>query len=178
MRRLTSFISSPVIGMIMMLSTSLSGEKIGLTLDRAVEIAMENSYQIRQLKLGIERSREWLKAEQAGLKSKVYMNVKAPEFSALSDYKWDSIANKDVIVRQNTQRWWMNLAIRQPVVLFGYPTNGYLSLNNTLYQYNQLDDTLWDVNYYNRYFLKFEQPFFQPNRLKNDLEEAKLSLEE
>ena len=169
-----------IIALVFMLFSGIqaSGEIIVLTLDRAVEIAMENSYQIRQLKLGIERSREWLRAEQAGLKSKVYMSVKAPEFSAISDYKWDSNLSKDVIVRQNTQRWWMNLAVRQPVILFGYPTNGYLSLNNTLYQYNQLDSGLWDRNYYNRYFLKFEQPFFQPNRLKNELEEAKLSLEE
>lgn len=155
-----------------------AGPKINLTMERAIEIAMENSYQIRQLKLGIERSRQWLKAEQAGLKSKMYMSVKAPEFMALSDYKWDSNLNKDVIVKQNTQRWWANLAIRQPVVLFGYPTNGYLSLNNTVYQYDQKDGGFWDTNYYNRYFLKFEQPLFQPNRLKNDLEEAQLSLEE
>lgn len=154
------------------------GEQIDLSLERAIDIAMENSYRIRQLKLGIERSRQWLKAEQAGLKSRVYMNISAPEFSALSDYKWDSNLSKDIIVRQNTQRFWANLSIRQPVVLFGYPTNGYLSLNNTMYQYNQLDGGLWDVNYYNRYFLKFEQPLFQPNRLKNDLEEAELSLEE
>ncbi|MBN1482072.1 TolC family protein [candidate division KSB1 bacterium] len=158
--------------------TIFAGQKIDLTMERAVEIAMENSYQIRQLKLGIERSRQWLKAEQAGLKSKIYMNIKAPEFMALSDYKWDSNLNKDVIVKQNTQRWWANLAIRQPVIFFGYPTNGYLSLNNTVYQYDQRNGGFWDTNYYNRYFLKFEQPFFQPNRLKNDLEEAQLSLEE
>ncbi|MBN1464208.1 TolC family protein [candidate division KSB1 bacterium] len=178
MRRLSPNFNFLLLCILMLSALLAAGEKIALTLDRAVAIAMQNSYQIRQLKLGIERSREWLKAEQAGLKSKVYMNVKAPEFSALSDYKWDSLVNKDVIVRQNVQRWWMNVAIRQPVILFGYPTNGYLSLNNTLYQYGQLDDSQWYANYYNRYFLKFEQPFFQPNRLKSDLEEAKLSLEE
>lgn len=153
-------------------------ETIHLTLDQAVAIAMDNSFRIKQLKLGIERSRQWLKAERAGLKSRVYMNVKAPEFQAISDYKWDSVVAKDVIVRQNTQMWWMNLSIQQPVILFGYPTNGYLSLNNRLYQYNQLDNSNWDTSYYNRYFLKFEQPFFQPNRLKNDLEDAELDLEE
>ncbi len=161
-----------------LLSTVLLSETISLSLDRAVNIAMENSYRIKQLKLGIERSRQWLRAERAGLKSKVYMNVKAPEFSALSDYKWDSVLGKDVIVKQTTQMWWMNLSIRQPVVLFGYPTNGYLSLNNRIYRYNQLDDGLWESAYYNRYFLQFEQPFFQPNRLKNDLEKAELRLQE
>ncbi len=149
---------------------------IELSLDRAVEIAMENSYRIKQLKLGIERSRLWLKAERAGLKSKVYMNLTAPEFEAISDYKWNSVENKDVIVRQNTQMWQANLSIRQPVILFGYPTNGYFSLNNRAYRYDQIDG-FRDINYYNRLFLKYEQPFFRPNRLKNDIEEAELSLE-
>ncbi len=157
---------------------AVDAETIELTLDRAVEIAMNNSYRIRQLKLGIERSRQWLRAERAGLKSKVYLDVKAPQFSAVSDYKWDSVQGKDVIVRQNTQMWWMNLAISQPVILFGYPTDGYLSINSRIYRYDQLDHGVWDANYYNRYFLKFEQPFFQPNRLKNDLERAELRLEE
>ena len=34
------------------------------------------------------------------------------------------------------------------------------------------------MNYYNRLYLSFEQPLFQPNRLKNDIEEAELDLEE
>jgi outer membrane protein len=156
----------------------LRADTIDLTIDRAVEIAMNNSYRIKQLKLGIERSRQWLKAERAGLKSKVSMNIKAPEFSALSDNKWDSVEGKDIIVRQNTQMWWMNLSISQPVIFFGYPTDGYLSLNSRLYRYDQLDGDIWDTSYYNRYFLKFEQPFFQPNHLKNDLERAELRLEE
>ena len=155
-----------------------AGEKIDLSLDNAVNIAMDNSYRIKQLKLGIERSRQWLLMERAGLKSNVYMSVKAPEFQAVSDYKWDSVEGKDVIVRQNTQKLLANLSIRQPVMLFGYPTNGFLSLNNNVYQYDQLDGGNWDQSYYNRYFLKFEQPFFQPNRLKNDLREAELELEE
>ncbi len=167
-----------VLFIILFTNTVYSGKKIDLTLDNAVNIAMDNSYRIKQLKLGIERSRQWLAVERAGLKSKVYMNVKAPEFRAVSDYKWDSVEGKDVIVRQNTQMWWMNLSIRQPVILFGYPTNGYLSLNNNIYQYDQLDGGMWDQSYYNRYFLKFEQPFFQPNRLKNDLRDAELRLEE
>ncbi len=155
-----------------------SGDKIDLTLETAVNIAMQNSYRIKQLKLGIERSRQWLKAERAGLKSRVYMNIKTPDFRAISDYKWDSVLGKDVIVRQNTQMWWMNLSVRQPVILLGYPTNGYLSLNNNIYRYDQLNGGQWDPSFYNRYFLKFEQPFFQPNRLKNDLQKAELRLEQ
>lgn len=150
---------------------------IELTLNSAVRIAMDNSYRIRQLRLGIERTRFWLQAERAGLKTKFYMNISAPEIQDLSDYKWNSTLQRDEIVRQNTQRWQMDLSIRQPVILFGYPTNGYLSLNNKIYRYLQKDNETNDISYYNRYFLKFEQPFFLPNTLKNKIDLAELNLE-
>jgi len=150
---------------------------IDLTLNSAVRIAMDNSYRIKQLRLGIERTRYWLMAERAGLKTKFYMNIRAPEIQDLSDYKWNSTLQRDEIVRQNTQRWQMDLSIRQPVILFGYPTNGYLSLNNQVYRYLQKDHLSNDISYYNRYFLKYEQPFFLPNTLKNKIDLAELNLE-
>lgn len=150
--------------------------RITLTLDSAVEIAMGSSYSIKQLQLGIERNRYNLKARQASLKSRVYMNLRVPEIEAVSDYKWNSTLKKDEIIKQNTQLLQMDLSVRQPVVLLGYPTNGYLSLNNKMYQYIQRDGYK-DVNYYNRYYVRYEQPFFLPNSLKNDIEDAELDLE-
>ena len=144
-------------------SQPLNARAIDLTLQTAVDIAMENSYRIKQLQLGIEMNRSWLKARQAGLKSRVYMNLQSPDFNAISESKWNSTLLKDEIVRQNTQRWQMELSIRQPVILLGYPTNGYLSLNNKMYRYIQKDNGNKDVDYDNRYFLKFEQPLFRPN---------------
>ena len=149
---------------------------IHLTLDEAIEVVMGKSYRIKQLQMGIERNRYWLKERQASLKSKVYMNLMAPEYKVVSDYKWNSTLKKDEIIKQNTSLWQMDIAIQQPVILFGYPTNGYLSLNNKLYKYIQQDGN-HDVNYYNRYYIKYEQPFFLPNELKNDIEDAELDLE-
>ena len=157
-------------------TTSHAQQAIELTLDSAVDIAMGGSYRIKQLELNIERNRYLLKARQASLKSRVYMNLRAPQVEADSDFKWNSEANRDVIVRENTSRWQMDLSVQQPVILFGYPTNGYLSLNNRVYQYNQRNGGI-ETDYYNRYYLRFQQPFFQPNVLKNDIEEAKLDLE-
>jgi len=152
---------------------------IDLTLDTAIDIALDNSYQVRQLQLNIERTRKNLEAERAGLKSRVYLNLQSPDIQQIADYKWDSQLQRDILIRQNTRMWQANLAIRQPVILFGYPTDGYLSLNNQMYRYYQKNPNLGiqSVNYYNRYFVKFEQPLFQPNRLKNDLEDAELDLE-
>ncbi len=151
-------------------------EKIQLTLDSAVDIAMKNSYRIKHLQMNIEANRLWLKARQAGLKSKVYMNLQAPNLSSSSDFEWDSNLGRDVIVKKNTTRWQADIAIRQPVVIMDYPTNGYLSMNTRTYRYLQKHEGN-DVDYYNRYYVKYEQPFFQPNYLKNNIETAKLDLQ-
>jgi len=151
--------------------------EINFTLDSAVEIMMESSYRIKMLKMGIEQRRLYVKAEQAGLKSKMYMNLITPNLDNSSDYKWNSTLQRNEIIHENTNRWQMDLAIRQPIIFFGYPTNGNISLNYKIWRYNQIDGGSY-TNFYNRLYLKLEQPFFTPNDKKNDLEEAKLDLEE
>jgi outer membrane protein TolC len=149
---------------------------IDLSVERMVELGLRDSYRVRQLVLGIERERSFLRAQQAGLKSRVELEVSAPEFSSISEYKYNSTLQRDELVFENTRRWEAELSVRQPVILFGFPTNGYLSLNNRMYRYTQYADER-DVRFYNRYFIGYNQPLFQPNRMKNDLEEAELDLE-
>jgi outer membrane protein len=155
-----------------------SADTVNLTLESAVEIAMRNSYRIRGLRMGIERTRLLLKGRQAQLKSSVAMNLKTPKLEAVSDYKWNSTLQRDEIVQLNSRLWEMELSISQPVILFGYPTNGYLSLNTRTYQYRQKEDGSFAVNYYNRHFVRFSQPLFQPNNLKNNIEDAELDLQQ
>jgi outer membrane protein len=152
-------------------------QTIDLTLERAVGIAMENSYRIRRLELGIERTRLFLKARRAQLRSSVALELKSPEFKNVSDYKWNSTLQRDEIVRQNTRLWEGELSVSQPVILFGYPTNGYLSLNSRTYRYDQQKNETKNTTWYNRYFVRFKQPIFQPNFLKNNITEAELDLE-
>ncbi len=156
---------------------SLRGQRIlQLDLENAVQIAMGSSYRIKQLEMGIERTRFWLKSRRASLKSKVEMRLRAPEVKSVSETKWNSTIQRDEIVRSDTRRWQMDLSVTQPVLLFGYPTNGYLSLNNKIYRYAQQKNTS-EVDYYNRFFVKFKQPFLLPNTLKNNIEDAELDLE-
>jgi len=153
-----------------------SAETVTLTAESAVSIAIENGYRFKMLELARKRNLSYLKAERASLKSRVYMNLRAPEYSAVSDYKWNSTLYMNEIIRTNTRRWQMDISLRQPVIILGYPTNGYLSLNNRTYKYIQKEDFGNDVDYYNRFFIEFEQPFFTTNELKNDIEEAELDL--
>jgi outer membrane protein TolC len=48
-----------------------------------------------------------------------------------------------------------------------------------MYRYTQIDDDgSKDLTYYNRYFVQYTQPLFQPNSLKNSLEQAELNFED
>src|SRR5690606_23232738 len=114
-----------------------SGKKVNLTLESAVRMTIDDSYRVRRLRLDVERTRSLLQAQRAGLKSRVFMNFQTPEFERISESKWNSILGRNEIVREHSQRWQFDFSIEQPVILFGYPTNGYLSLNNRVYRYTQ-----------------------------------------
>ena len=133
-----------------------------LTLDRMVALGLRDSYRVRHLQLEVERTRSLLTAERAGLKSRVSLNIAAPQFQAISDNKWNSVLQRNELVREDTRRFQMDLSVRQPVILFGYPTNGVLSLNNRVYRYTQVNDDGRDTTFYNRYFVAYDQPLFQP----------------
>ncbi|MEX2582596.1 MAG: TolC family protein [Gemmatimonadota bacterium] len=153
---------------------------VDLTLEEAVNMAMDDSYQVRQVRMNIERRRRLLEAEQAGLRSRVYMDFDLPEFERISEERWNSTLQRNQIVGEHSRRWQLDFSIEQPVILpgVGYPTDGYLSLNNRVYRYTQFEDEGEDLTYYNRYFLRYRQPFFQPNELRNDLERAELELQD
>jgi outer membrane protein len=157
--------------------TSGTDAPVELTLERMVELGLRDSYRVRHLQLEVERTRSLLSAERAGMKSRVSLNLFAPQFQKISDNKWNSTLQRNELVREDTRLVQADLSIRQPVILFGYPTNGVLSLNNRVYRYTQVDGEESDTTFYNRYFVAYNQPLFQPNSMKNDLEAAELNLE-
>jgi outer membrane protein TolC len=151
---------------------------IDLTLERMVEMSLSSSYEVRRLNLEIQRDQYSLKAQQARLKSSVDMDLTIPAFSLTSEPKWNSDLQRNEIIQENTRMWEGEISVRQPIIFFGYPTDGYLSFNNRMYRYNQINDEgVSEVDYYNRYYIRYTQPLFQPNGLKNDLEQAELNLE-
>ena len=166
----TALIYTPISGL-------FAQNTIKLTLDMAVDIAMKKSYKVRTLEMKVKSSNLRLQSEKASLNTQVYMNLKSPDMQNISENKWNSTLNQDEIIRQYTRLWQSELSIRQPLMLGNYPTNGSLSLNYKLYQYEQFgkeDKT----DLYNRFYLKFQQPFFVPNEMKNNLEAAELDLKE
>lgn len=149
-----------------------------LTLEYMVELALKSSYRVRNVNLSIDRTQLNLRAQRARLRSRVDLDLTAPDLRSVSQNLWNSNDKQYDIVRENSRRVEAQLAIRQPVILFGFPTNGYLSLNNQVYRYAQMSDGgKRNVRFYNRSFVRLTQPLFQPNALKNDIEKAQLELE-
>jgi outer membrane protein TolC len=170
--------SSPLGAQVQLPAAEASPRVVELNMANMVDLTMNSSFRVRRLNLDIEREQLNLKAERAGLKSSVDMEVTLPAFRRTSEPKWNSTLQRYEIVQEDTRRWEGEIHIRQPVILFGWPTNGYLSINNRMYQYSQFEnDGTKDTDYYNRYYISYNQPLFQPNRLKHSLEQAELSLE-
>lgn len=163
----------------LLMVTPLSAQRVvDLTLESAVEMAMDDSYQVRRVRLDILRTRKELEAERAGLKSNVSMDFNLPQFEQISQQRWNSTLQRNEIIGENSRRWQIDFTIEQPLILMGYPTNGFLSLNNRVYRYTQIEEEEHDLTYYNRYFIRYRQPLFQPNALKNNLEQAELNLQQ
>ena len=160
------------------LSAQSATDPMELTLERMVELALNSSYRVRDLNLDVERTRLNLEASRAGLRSRVDLDFSLPTINHVSETRWDPDLQQNVIQRENSRRLEAELSVRQPVILFGYPTNGYLSLNTRLYRLNQRREEGTDVRYYNRSFVSYTQPFFQANELKNEIEEAELDFED
>ena len=153
--------------------------RLDLTVERLLALTLSNSYQVRFLNMSVQQTQLRLQAERAGLRSSVSLDVSAPQFRYASEPRWNSTLGRFETVRENSRHWEAQLAVRQPVILFGYPTNGFLSLNNRVYRDDQFEtDGDRDITFYNRYFVRYTQPLFQPNQLRNNLEGAELDLED
>ena len=120
------------------LAAQEQGQIIPLTLETMVELTLSRRYQVRRLNIGIQRDQFNIQAEQARLKSSVDLELTMPAFRKTSEPRWNSDLGKDEIIQENTRRWEGDLSVSQPVVLFGYPPDGYLSLNNRVVKYTQV----------------------------------------
>ena len=150
----TALIYTPISGL-------FAQNTIKLTLDMAVDIAMKKSYKVRTLEMKVKSSNLRLQSEKASLNTQVYMNLKSPDMQNISENKWNSTLNQDEIIRQYTRLWQSELSIKQPLMLGNYPTNGSLSLNYKLYQYEQFGEED-KTDLYNRGSLLWKNQEFKP----------------
>jgi outer membrane protein len=143
-----------------------------LTLHDAIDIALENSPQVRRSEINLERSKESLKAQNASLLSKFNLRVTPFEFSKDRQFNeffstWNT---------SETKASYGTFSITQPIIW----TDGTLALNNTFSWQDAISEFQGDLNsetFSNRLFLSYNQPLFTYNRTKLQLNELELDLE-
>lgn len=147
---------------------------IMLTLDDAIEIALEKSYNMKILKLSVLRAREDLTAAKGRFRTRALMDFDVPNFSerlmGIQQGYGFTVYNSMGIYRYQG-----NLSIIQPL-----PTNGELSVSSSLYHLRESFLTLANTDTTTRRFqtslsLNFTQPLFTINNLKYGLKRAQLN---
>ncbi len=147
---------------------------ITLTLDDAIEIALEKSYNMKLLKLSVLRTQEDLIAAKGRFRTRALMDFDVPNFTE----RLTGIQQGYGFTIYNTMgayRYQGNLNIIQPL-----PTNGELRISSSLYHLKESFLTLADTDTTTRRFstsisLNFTQPLFTINNLKYGLKRAQLN---
>ena len=143
----------------------------GLTLGAAMDIAEENSPNIKKTRLGLVRSRENLNAQRASLKSNFSLSVNPFQYTHNREFN-------DLISQWNTRETtasFGNFRIIQPIIA----TDATISLNNRFSwqnSYSEYND-IRTKGFSNNLSLNINQPLFTYNRTKMQIRELELALE-
>lgn len=142
-----------------------------LSLEDAMNIAFENSPDIKQSRISMEQNREYLNAQLAMLKSRFSLDITPIEYSNTETYNdYFSQWNKTENIGANG-----TLVIQQPIKF----TDGTISLRNKFgYQDNYSEaSTSSYTGFDNNLYLSYNQPLFTYNKTKMNLEKQELALE-
>ena len=144
-----------------------------LDLELALELALDQSWRIERGRMGLARAEFNLTAVRAALKSNANISLTLPDYDRSLRTRVDDNLITQVYKNQSA-KYFGRITIRQPLI-----TDGVISLNGTL---NRNQSTLLsyspDDKYYGSANIRFDQPILQPNRIKNAIRKAEISLEE
>ncbi|MBN1294268.1 MAG: TolC family protein [Candidatus Latescibacteria bacterium] len=148
-----------------------------LKLQDAIDIALEQSYNMKSLRLTLTQSEESYNASRFRFRTQVDMELDVPSWSERID-PVRAPNELPVYNRLGSKQFSSELNIRQPL-----PTDGYLGLRSTLYQTNEFtdlaasDSRIKGKTFYSSFGLVFNQPLFTYNTLKTGLKRTELSYE-
>jgi len=150
--------------------TGLHSQQV-LTLEDAMTIAIKNSPEMIKSELSMTISKENLNAQEAATKSLIRFQL-TPFFYDQTRSFYSQFSSWSTV---ETKRIYGDFIVSQPIKL----TDGRITLQNQLvYQEASSDfNNTSSKGYSNNLFLKFSQPVFTYNKLKMELNQLRLSLE-
>ncbi|MBN2287755.1 MAG: TolC family protein [Candidatus Glassbacteria bacterium] len=149
-----------------------AGAQMKMTLDLALEIAMQNSPEIRSTRLDLVRSRELLRAQQAALKS--HFSLSLAPFSYSHDQTFNSFLS--AWSTSETKSSSSTFTASQPII----QTDGTLLLINRFSWQDSYSsyNAVRNKAYTNDIYLRLTQPLFTYNRTRMETLELELDLEQ
>jgi outer membrane protein len=160
---------SVMILVMLFISGNLKAQDL-FTIEKTLEVAYQNSPDIRIQQLSLEQSRERLNAQKASLKSKFSLSVDPFSYNKQRSFNQDFQEWRNYVTFESSG----NFSIRQPIPA----TDGTISLvDNFGYQSNTLNDNDPINSFHNNLSLNINQPIFSYNKTKLGLRELELNLE-
>lgn len=148
-----------------------------LTLQDAIDYALQRSFNVKSLGLSLESARQNLLARKGGFKTNAQLRLDSPNLT--EQLLAVEVANGlPSYSTRGMTRFAGTLDINQPL-----PTNGVFTLSTQLYQQNistiiaSDDSELKRREFYTSIGLRLNQPLFTINTLKLGFEEANLNYE-
>ena len=148
-----------------------------LSLDQAIEIALEKGYEMKSHKLSLFQAEQNRLAAKYRFRTNVNLNMEAPRWA--ENMQEVPVPNGlPVYNSRGTKRFQGMLDIRQPL-----PTDGYLSFRSRLYEsresnyFADTENTIKRKDFLTSFSIWFNQPLFTFNRIKTNLKRAELNYE-
>lgn len=158
-------------------SQTFAQETTTLTLDQAIAIALEQSYEMKSLRLTLIRAENNLTAARGRFKTNADLAIQAPNWNeTVSEIQ--VAGSLPVFNTTGYTRYQGTLNINQPL-----PSDGAITLRSQSYHrdvstYRQdLEQSVKRSEMFNSVSLRFRQPLFTLNRLKQGFKTANLNYE-
>lgn len=146
-----------------------------LTLQQAIDYALQRSFDVKSLGLSLESARQNLLARKGSFKTNGALSLDSPNLTEVLDRRFD-LSRYDT---RSALRFSGSIDVNQPL-----PTNGIFTLFTQLYQedVSAFNDIRLrrekDRSFYTSIGLRLRQPLFTINTLKLGYEEANLNYEQ
>ena len=165
---LLSYLISPAMG---------QESPVTLTLKNAIDIALKDSYDAKNLALQLLEAEQNVSAARGRFRTNADLSLQAPNFT--EQVSAINVPNQPTAYNTTgSMQWRADLNIQQPL-----PTNGSVSLQSNIRQrrdsvfLESLDTTNNTKRFFTNVRFTLVQPLFVPNTLKLGLERANLQLE-
>jgi outer membrane protein len=145
-----------------------------LTLEDALNIALQKSFGIRSAQYSLESSQKNLEAVKLGLYTSINLEFDLPQYFETLSSQFNPVTGKEEFFDFGNTKVEGRLSLRQPVIF----TNGFISLTGSVFGRDQFGTNIAKTrDYFTNFNIALNQPLFTFNNQLANLERAEIRLE-